>query len=83
MTPRPTAKELAGALGINANTVLRAMRELRNEGVLEFRRGRGVRVSALSPGAAEVTELVRRLVTAGDRHGYRRAELVHMIERFG
>ncbi|RKN05061.1 GntR family transcriptional regulator [Streptomyces radicis] len=79
----PTAKELGDALGLNANTVLRALRALRDEGLLEFRRGRGVRVSALSPGDAEVAELVRRLVEVGERNGYRREELAHMIEEFG
>ena len=39
----PPAKDLAAVLGVNANTVLRALRDLRDEGLLEFRRGRGSR----------------------------------------
>ena len=38
----PPAKDLAAVLGVNTNTVLRSLRVLRDEGLLEFRRGRGI-----------------------------------------
>src|SRR6266487_6896981 len=34
----PPAKDLAAILGVNTNTVLRALRILRDDGLLEFRR---------------------------------------------
>src|SRR5580700_9806392 len=40
----PQAKDLAAVLGVNKNTVLRALHILREEGLLEFRRGRGITV---------------------------------------
>ena len=43
----PPAKDLAAVLGVNTNTVLRALRQLRDEGLLDFRRGRGVTVPAV------------------------------------
>ena len=39
----PPAKDLAAVLGVNTNTVLRALRVLRDEGLLEFRRAAGSR----------------------------------------
>jgi GntR family transcriptional regulator len=33
----PPAKDLAAVIGVNTNTVLRALRALRDEGLLEFR----------------------------------------------
>lgn len=37
----PAAKELAESVGVNFHTVLRAYQELRNDGQIELRRGRG------------------------------------------
>src|ERR1043166_7919969 len=57
----PPARDLAAVLEVNRNTVLRALRTLRDEGLLEFRRGRGVTVVA-TPQAGEVTARVYELV---------------------
>lgn len=74
----PPAKDLAAELGVNANTVLRALRLLRDEGMLEFRRGRGVSVAG-TPERALVLQQARELVDVARRHGYRRDELLRII----
>jgi CBS domain-containing protein len=50
----PPARDLAVVLAVNTNTVLRALRILRDEGLLEFRRGRGITVTG-SPERGAVT----------------------------
>lgn len=75
----PLAKDLAAVLGVNKNTVLRALRELRDEGLLEFRRGRGITVAG-TPQRGAVMSKVRELVTFGREQGYEPAELIAMIE---
>ena len=76
----PPAQELADALGVDRNTVLAAFRQLRDDGVLEFRRGRGVRVADRAEVRAELQDAARDLVALSRRHGYSRAELLTMIE---
>jgi GntR family transcriptional regulator len=75
----PPAKDLAAELGVNTNTVLRSLRVLRDEGLLEFRRGRGVTVAG-TPERTAVLDKARELIEVARRHGYRRDELVRMIE---
>jgi GntR family transcriptional regulator len=74
----PPARDLAAVMAVNTNTVLRALRQLRDEGLLEFRRGRGVRVVG-TPGRGNVVEKAIELVELGRRHGYPRDELLRMI----
>src|SRR5579872_1281495 len=69
----PPAKDLAAELGVNTNTVLRALRLLRDEGLLEFRRGRGVSVAG-TPERADVLEQAQQLVALARGYGYRRDE---------
>jgi GntR family transcriptional regulator len=75
----PPAKDLAAELGVNTNTVLRALRLLRDEGLLEFRRGRGVSVAG-TPERTAVLLKARELLELARRHGLRREELVRLIE---
>jgi GntR family transcriptional regulator len=74
----PPAADLAAVLEVNRNTVLRALRDLRDEGLIEFRRGRGVTVTA-TPGKSEVLQASRELLDLATRHGYQRHELVDLI----
>jgi GntR family transcriptional regulator len=74
----PPARDLAAVMGVNTNTVLRALRQLRDEDLLEFRRGRGVRVVG-TPARGSVLEKAAELVDLGRRHGYGRDELLRMI----
>jgi GntR family transcriptional regulator len=62
----PPAKGLATVMGVNTNTVLRALRQLRDEGLLEFRRGRGITVAG-APERAALLEQARLLVTLAAR----------------
>ncbi len=75
----PPARDLAAVLDVNANTVLRALRILRDEGLLEFRRGRGITVSG-SPESGAVVTRARELIEFARAHGYRREELARLIE---
>src|SRR6202008_4933185 len=75
----PPARDLAAELGVNTNTVLRSLRLLRDEGLLEFRRGRGVTVAG-TPEKGAVIARARDLVSFARQQGYRRDELIQLIE---
>jgi GntR family transcriptional regulator len=60
--------------------VLRALRQLREEGLLEFRRGRGISVSGEAPDRSAVIARARDLVHFSRLVGYRREELIQIIE---
>ena len=78
----PPAKDLAAVLGVNTNTVLRALRTLRDEGLLEFRRGRGTSVAG-TPERGAVVQRARELVDFARHHGYQVDELIEIIEDVG
>jgi GntR family transcriptional regulator len=75
----PPARDLAAELGVNKNTVLRALRQLRDEGLLEFRRGRGITVAA-TPDHGAVVVQARELVRLARKHGYRMDELIEIVK---
>ena len=78
----PPARDIAAVLDVNIDTVLRALRQLREEGLLEFRRGLGVRVAG-TPEQGLVLSKARELLALARRHGYKRDELIEIIERLG
>lgn len=76
----PPARDLARALGINANTVLRALRDLRDEGLLEFRRGRGVSVAGRADARALLAARARELLDEARTYGYGRDDLIAILK---
>jgi GntR family transcriptional regulator len=75
----PLARDIAAVLGVNKNTVLRALHILRDEGLLEFRRGRGVTVVG-EPQRGLVVTQAREFVEFARRYGYRRSDVLKLIE---
>ena len=61
----PTVREVAAALAVNPNTVLKAYRELEHEGLVEGRHGQGTYVvrSLSGPSPGIIDELRRSLET--------------------
>jgi GntR family transcriptional regulator len=78
----PPAKDLAAVLGVNTNTVLRALRMLREEGLLEFRRGRGISVAGTLERGAVIAR-AKELVDFARKQGYRLDEIVEIVENVG
>jgi GntR family transcriptional regulator len=75
----PPARDLAAILKVNTNMVLRALRLLRDEGLLEFQRGRGITVAGTLERGAVVSRALE-LIDFARHHGFRRDELIHLIQ---
>ncbi len=75
----PKAKDLAAVLGVNTNTVLRALRTLRDEGLLEMGRGKSITVAG-GPDKTLLIDRARELIALSRSQGYRRGDLVALIE---
>jgi GntR family transcriptional regulator len=74
----PPARHLAAVMGVNTNTVLRALRILRDEGLLEMRPRRGIHVVG-TPTESAVRNRVAELTSFARAQGYTRAQLVQMV----
>lgn len=78
----PAARELASALAVNMHTVLRAYATLRDEGLVELRRGRGAHVTAsASPQAAALRRQIEELVAIARRLGLSNEQLLDEIRK--
>jgi GntR family transcriptional regulator len=75
----PLAKDMAAILGVNKNTVLRALHILRDEGLVDFQRGRGITVCGTPQRGAVVTR-VRELIDFCRSQGYQPEEIIRMIQ---
>ncbi|GGX60860.1 GntR family transcriptional regulator [Streptomyces hiroshimensis] len=77
----PAARALADSLGVNVHTVLRGYQQLREEGLIELRRGRGavVTADAAAPGRARLTDGVRALVADARALGMSDEEVVNLV----
>ena len=75
----PTARDLASSLEVNMHTVLRAYASLRDEGLIEMRRGRGVTVLARGD-RAHLIDLARQLLSEARRVGVGPRELGRLMK---
>jgi len=77
----PAARAVARELGVNMHTVLRAYAELREDGLVDVRRGRGAVVrSDGAAGRAAIRSLAEALTVEARRQGLSRSELHGLIE---
>jgi GntR family transcriptional regulator len=82
----PSVRALARRLGLHANTVSAAYRDLETAGHVELRRGAGVYVRAGTPAALEdargLDEMIRLALRAAFRKGHSGAEIRAAVERW-
>lgn len=76
----PAARELAASLAVNVHTVLRAYQQLRDEGLLDLRRGRGAVIAAdAEPARVRLAERVAELVRQARSLGLSDDELLALL----
>lgn len=76
----PPAREVAETLEINLHTVLHAYQQLRDEGFVDLRRGRGAVVAASVGPLAELTDDLRALVVRAASLGLSPATLAALVK---
>jgi GntR family transcriptional regulator len=80
----PGARQLAEVLEINLHTVLRAYGRLREEGLIELRRGRGAVVrSDADATRLRVLELARSFVAEARRLGLAEQDMLALLKEAG
>ncbi|UNO39473.1 GntR family transcriptional regulator [Streptomyces sp. MST-110588] len=76
----PAARALAESLGVNVHTVLRGYQRLREEGLIELRRGRGAVVTGTaSPARARLGETAERLIAQARTLGLTDEEIIALV----
>lgn len=78
----PPARELGRSLDVNMHTVLRAYAQLRDDGLIELRRGRGAVVrDHVDAARAHLDDLARQFVEQARRLGLDDDEMTAMIRK--
>jgi GntR family transcriptional regulator len=78
----PAARELAAALDVNVHTVLRAYAALRDDGLIDLRRGRGAVVSGhVDADRTHLNDLMTSFVADARRLGLDDKEMTGMLEK--
>jgi GntR family transcriptional regulator len=77
----PSARDVADSLDVNVHTVLRAYQALRDEGLVDLRRGRGAVVTERVAHYGELGEAIPRLVATARELGLGVSTLTAMIRQ--
>ena len=75
----PSAREVADALDVNVHTVLRAYQALREEGLVDLRRGRGAVVTDRAATYSQVGLAIPALVAEARKQGITAAALIALV----
>ncbi|MBD3942389.1 GntR family transcriptional regulator [Microbacterium sp. NEAU-LLC] len=79
----PAARDIAAALGVNVHTVLHAYQDLRDEGLVELRRGRGAVVTAQAEALQSLHHDIRDLVARARGAGLSPDALAALVREAG
>jgi len=76
----PTARDLAEVLGVNMHTILHAYQSLRDQGLIELRRGRGAVVTGAT-GSVQLHDAVAAVIARAREERIAPAALLALIRK--
>lgn len=77
----PTVRQLAADVGLAANTIARAYRELETDGVIETHGRKGTFIASSKLGRSEADDAAASYVLDARRGGLSRDEAIRLIEK--
>lgn len=79
----PAARDVAQSLGVNLHTVLRAYQGLRDEGLVDMRRGRGAVVTEAATTLTQLRDDIVALAARARRLGISPETLASLLKEHG